>query len=145
MGTRADFYVGRGPNAEWLGSINYDGMPQRKLKRVTHNDDGVPVSITRCTDEAQYRIAVRDFLVNRSDGQLAAFGSTRTTPNGGGWAYSFKHGRKGNPRGTVFASNFGGAWFNVDRRAAPDKRHHPAILPSVGAQEAGQGTAVTHT
>lgn len=27
MGTRADFYVGRGPNAKWLGSIAYDGYP----------------------------------------------------------------------------------------------------------------------
>jgi hypothetical protein len=25
MGTRADFYVGRGPEAEWLGSVAYDG------------------------------------------------------------------------------------------------------------------------
>ena len=25
MGTRADFYVGTGPKAEWLGSIAYDG------------------------------------------------------------------------------------------------------------------------
>jgi hypothetical protein len=25
MGTRADFYVGVGPEAEWLGSIAWDG------------------------------------------------------------------------------------------------------------------------
>jgi hypothetical protein len=27
MGTRADFYVGRGESAEWLGSIAWDGYP----------------------------------------------------------------------------------------------------------------------
>lgn len=27
MGTRADFYVGRGKDAEWLGSIAWDGYP----------------------------------------------------------------------------------------------------------------------
>lgn len=27
MGTRADFYVGRGEQAEWLGSIAWDGNP----------------------------------------------------------------------------------------------------------------------
>ena len=27
MGTRADFYVGRGDAAEWIGSIAYDGYP----------------------------------------------------------------------------------------------------------------------
>lgn len=27
MGTRADFYVGRGAQAEWLGSTAYDGYP----------------------------------------------------------------------------------------------------------------------
>ena len=27
MGTRADFYIGRGKSAEWLGSIAWDGYP----------------------------------------------------------------------------------------------------------------------
>ena len=25
MGTKADFYVGRGPTAKWVGSVKYDG------------------------------------------------------------------------------------------------------------------------
>lgn len=32
MGTRADFYVGTGANAEWLGSIAYDGHPDTIYK-----------------------------------------------------------------------------------------------------------------
>ena len=27
MGTRADFYIGRGKTAEWIGSIAFDGYP----------------------------------------------------------------------------------------------------------------------
>lgn len=27
MGTRADFYVGRGKDAEWIGSVAFDGYP----------------------------------------------------------------------------------------------------------------------
>lgn len=27
MSTRADFYVGRGAEAEWIGSISWDGYP----------------------------------------------------------------------------------------------------------------------
>jgi hypothetical protein len=32
MGTRADFYIGRGPNAEWLGSVAWDGDEWEKKK-----------------------------------------------------------------------------------------------------------------
>ncbi len=28
MGTRADFYIGRGPTAEWIGSLPLDGYPE---------------------------------------------------------------------------------------------------------------------
>lgn len=31
MGTRADFYVGTGRDAEWIGSIEYDGHPDWKM------------------------------------------------------------------------------------------------------------------
>lgn len=35
MGTRADFYVGRGEQAEWLGSVAWDGYPDGILPRST--------------------------------------------------------------------------------------------------------------
>jgi len=34
MGSRADFYVGRGKDAEWLGSIAWDGYPGARTKRA---------------------------------------------------------------------------------------------------------------
>lgn len=50
MGTRADFYVGRGKNAEWLGSIAYDGNPETRLPEL------------EATDEAGYRACVEKIL-----------------------------------------------------------------------------------
>lgn len=51
MGTRADFYVGRGANAEWLGSIAFDGYP------TGHPSDVIPA-----TTEADYRARVAKML-----------------------------------------------------------------------------------
>jgi hypothetical protein len=45
MGTRADFYVGRGEAAEWLGSVAYDGDPSGWAS----GDAGVELTI--CQDE----------------------------------------------------------------------------------------------
>jgi hypothetical protein len=54
MGTRADFYVGKGKEAEWLGSIAWDGCD-------------IPDSISTSTAEVAYRKAVEVFLQNRDD------------------------------------------------------------------------------
>lgn len=48
MGTRADYYIGRGKDAEWLGSTAYDGYP-----------DGCPHSLLGITDEVAFRAAVK--------------------------------------------------------------------------------------
>jgi hypothetical protein len=55
MGTRADFYVGRGRNAEWLGSIAYDGR------------DSVPGGIVKAKSENKFRRKVAKFLAKRDD------------------------------------------------------------------------------
>jgi hypothetical protein len=56
MGTRADFYVGKGRNAKWLGSIGWDGYR-----------DGISGYILKAKTEANYRKAVRVFLSARGD------------------------------------------------------------------------------
>lgn len=63
MGTRADFYVGRGVNAEWLGSIAWDGYKE-----------GIPDQILAITDEAEYRAAVAEFIAKRDDGTTPEMG-----------------------------------------------------------------------
>lgn len=57
MGTRADFYLGKGKTAEWLGSIAWDG-----------NRDGICPQILNCTSDAAFRHAVASFLADRDDG-----------------------------------------------------------------------------
>jgi len=56
MGTRADFYLGKGKTAEWLGSIAWDGYRE-----------GISPQILQCQSEAAFRHAVADFLSNRDD------------------------------------------------------------------------------
>ena len=57
MGTRADFYVGCGEKAEWLGSIAWDGYPE-----------GIPKEILDAALEGEFRREVQKFIENRDDG-----------------------------------------------------------------------------
>lgn len=63
MGTRADFYLGRGPSSEWLGSIAFDGL------WIFENDDGRRV--LGAGTEADYRAAVSCFLAARDHASIA--------------------------------------------------------------------------
>lgn len=58
MGTRADFYVGTGQNAEWLGSVGYDGYKWQE-------DPNCP--LMAATTENEFRNAVRDIAESRDD------------------------------------------------------------------------------
>lgn len=57
MGTRADFYVGKGKTAEWIGSIAWDGYRE-----------GIDAQILGCQSEAAFRHAVAEFIAGREDG-----------------------------------------------------------------------------
>lgn len=98
MGTRADFYVGRGESAEWLGSITWDGYP-----------DGISEAVFNVATEDAYRIEVTEFFTGRSDVTYPnepwpwPWETSATTD----YAYAFDG-------GTVYGSSFGGAWFEVD-------------------------------
>ena len=98
MGTRADFYVGRGVNAEWLGSIAWDGNP-----------GGIPDEIKNAEHGAQFTAAVTAFLLQRDDATQPELGwpwpwmDSRTTD----YAYAFDDGK-------VWASGFGRAWFDAN-------------------------------
>jgi hypothetical protein len=96
MGTRADFYIGRGADAEWLGSIAWDGHP-----------GSIPEHILRVDKTENFRAAVEQFIDLRDDGTKPADGwpwpwdDSRTTD----YAYAFDDGK-------VWASSFGHAWFD---------------------------------
>jgi len=57
MGTRADFYVGSGKNAEWLGSVAWDGYEWEDSDNDIH----------KVKNETEYREYVNNILVNRDD------------------------------------------------------------------------------
>ncbi len=57
MGTRADFYVGRGEDMEWIGSVAWDGYP--------HGFAGS--GILDATTEDAYRSALAAHATDRSD------------------------------------------------------------------------------
>lgn len=97
MGTRADFYVGRGESAEWIGSIALDGYPT-----------GVARPVLASASEKQFRFDVAELLRNCTHGTTPDQGwpwpwnDSRTTD----YAYAFDDGQ-------VFASAFGRKWFPV--------------------------------
>ncbi len=85
MGTRADFYVGRGKEAEWLGSIAWDGYPE-----------GLDAPhLLAATAEPHYRHEVERFLAKRNDATLPTDGwpwpwdDSNTTD----YAYAFDDGK----------------------------------------------------
>ncbi len=63
MGTRADFYVGKGSDAEWIGSIAWDGYRE-----------SIPKSVSESTEESSFRAAVFDFLKQRDDASFPSDG-----------------------------------------------------------------------
>lgn len=56
MGTRADFYVGKGAEAEWIGSIGWDGYR-----------GGIDDAVLTAHSEKEYRAAVAKFFADRDD------------------------------------------------------------------------------
>jgi hypothetical protein len=133
MGTRADFYVGRGKTAEWVGSVTWDGYPAGIAADNTPSGRLIFVA----TDEPAYRSAVSEFLGQREDN-----GSTVTRPdepwpwpwldsNTSDYAYAYD--------GAVFATGRGG-WWKVDPAAPefgePDEGEFVRVeLPDMSARQ----------
>ena len=125
MGTRADFYVGRGEKAEWLGSIAWDGYPE-----------GIPKSILKAKQsEEEFRMEVVKELSVRGDSTFPEMGwpwpwdDSRTTD----YAYAFEDGK-------VWASSFGHEWFDpllpqpIDEYVEGDwEKKQVAIFPNMSA------------
>lgn len=103
MGTRADFYVGRGVEAEWLGSIAWDGYPGGVFG--SDPDSDLPQDIS---EEEHWRAAVSEWLSRRSDATTPEMGwpwpweDSRTTD----YAYAFDEGE-------VWFSCFAREWRRV--------------------------------
>ena len=117
MGTRADFYVGRGPQAEWLGSIAYDGDP-----------GGLDVLLSLAGTEEQWRAAVRTEILGRDDGTLPEQGwpwpwkDSRTTD----YAYAWED-------AGIWCSCFGTAWYRPCKEEEPEGEEKVAQFPDMSS------------
>lgn len=117
MGTRADFYVGRGESAEWLGSIAWDGYP-----------GGINKPLLKADTEKKYRAAVVRFFADREDVTRPVDGwpwpweNSLTTD----YAYAFDDGK-------VWASPFGHGWFDPLKDEPEDDRPKSAVFPNMKA------------
>lgn len=106
MGTRADFYIGRGKTAEWLGSIAWDGHPS-----------GINHDVLWAATLPEYKAAIKTFLAGRNDdatlpeqGWPWPWEDSCTTD----YAYAFDDGK-------VYASCFGrGWWLSTDIESDDD-------------------------
>lgn len=84
MSTHANFYVGTGANAEWLGSLHRDGMPHT-----------IPAAILRAPYEAEYRRLVREFLTQAHQQKNGAQITGGAQPHAYDYCFAPAHGSKG--------------------------------------------------
>ena len=120
MGTRADFYVGRGEDAEWLGSIAFDGYPQGAAAET----------LLTATSEDDFRTTVADLLARREDATTPEQGwpwpwtNSRTTD----YAYAWDGGR-------LHASCFGSHWFNPRDKEPPEGTCSKTVFPDMSKRQ----------
>lgn len=112
MGTRVDFYVGRGETAEWLGSYPWDGYPDGVFGEV-----GVRARLFAepPPTEEEYRHWVTDFLTSSEN-------AGRSTLPEHGWPWPWDDSRTTDyayawEAGVIYGSCFGHSWFRVDPTA----------------------------
>jgi len=110
MGTRSDYYIGKGKKIEWLGSTAWDGYPDGGGLTKSHP------AVMQATDERAFRTAVGEMLAKREDATLPEHGwpwpwdDSRTTD----FAYTFDEGK-------AWLSNFGRKWVPVAEYLAWDE------------------------
>jgi hypothetical protein len=114
MGTRADFYIGRGKDAEWIGSVGMDGYPTGLTTGDSAEESPSDVPILIAKTDADFRKAVADLIAARRHGTKPEQGwpwpwdDSRTTD----YAYAFDGGQ-------VWGSMFGHSWWKANE-AQPD-------------------------
>lgn len=128
MDERADFYVGRGEAAEWLGSIVWNGYP----KALAFESEGVNLPVLESPDvtvstfrslggtkalsattEATFREGVGELARSRTDFTLPRDGWPWLWPSSALTDYTYAF-----DSGAVYASHRGSQWFLVNLKRA---------------------------
>lgn len=119
MGAKADFYIGRGPTAEYLGSISYDGYPAN-----------APSALQGVTESTEFRAAVERIIL-RDRQRLVENGITPRegwpwkwrTSAGTDHVYAFEAGQ-------VWVSHIGAQWLPFCDACSDDAcERNTAMLP----------------
>lgn len=125
MGTRADFYLGRGEGAKWIGSIAWDG-----------HDETILPEFARITTVKAFRKRLADLFTGREDVTLPEMGwpwpwDTSATSD---YAYAYD-------RSEIYVSRFGSEWLSAAEwrkrvrawtkwdKAKDDSKPEPTIFP----------------
>lgn len=104
MNTRADFYLGMGKSAQWLGSIGTDGMPSAVLRELSM-DYGQTIS-----GEDDWRESVTAILLAHEEATHPDWGWPWPWANSCGtdYAYAFEPEQQ-----QVLVSCFGTGWMDI--------------------------------
>ena len=135
MGTRADFYIGIDENSEWLGSIAYDGFPDKW---------GHPYTLLRVKTEKTYRKRVNEIIKDNieegavfpEDGWPWPWDDSSTTD----YSYYFHNGRvyfldkeeKDGQWVPVFVPHIDGAIIGSGLRTHPKNVTHGGFMILMG-------------
>lgn len=115
MGTRADFYLGQGKDAEWIGSISWDGYPDAIADEVLH-----------AVDADSFRAAVASFFSSRTDVTLPEHGWPWPWNDSGTTDYSYWH-----FDGKTMGSSFGRAFFAWDQEPEEHDDFKSLVMPDM--------------
>ena len=114
MGTRADFYIGKGAEAQWLGSTHWDGYPDGFVDALIHEE-----FTAETWPEAVLAVfAERRDVAMPEGGWPWPWDSSDTTD----YAYTWT------PEGGVQLSNFGRTWVTPEQYFEND--HETSKHPS---------------
>ena len=88
MGTRADYYIGKGKDAEWLGSTAFDGYPDG------HGVVQTNLAVFQSTTVEDWRAGIGTMLRDRDDGTFPEHGWPWPWDDSGttDYAYTFDEG-----------------------------------------------------
>jgi hypothetical protein len=142
----ADFYVGTGPDARWLGSLaDVGGLVE--LARLGAAGDAETTAVLSATDRSDYEVAVATLLVRQRAaevGFVAVSGPEGkagwpwlSTTSSGWYAHAFAEGQ-------VLVSAHSGPWFRRDPRG-PDGGAGAVTGPDAALPVFGDTTPKTAT
>ena len=119
MGTRADFYIGRGKNAKWLGSIAWDGHPDsinphsKETEEpyhgyIRHKSEEWPAGehLFDSKTEDQFKQRLTRFFQYRDDVTLPEQGWPWPWENSNTTDYAYAY-----DEGKVYGTCFGHGWW----------------------------------